>query len=61
MKVALSVGVQLMVRSDKASSGVIFTLDPDTGFDKVATYIRCLGAWRKCGAGKRKHRRISGL
>lgn len=32
MKVALSVGVQLMVRSDKASSGVIFTLDPETGF-----------------------------
>ncbi|HWP42393.1 MAG TPA: phosphoenolpyruvate synthase [Blastocatellia bacterium] len=30
--VALSVGVQEMVRSDKASAGVIFTLDPDTGF-----------------------------
>ena len=41
-KVALSVGVQLMVRSDKASSGVIFTLDPDTGFDKVALIS---GAW----------------
>lgn len=34
-KVALSIGVQLMVRSDLASSGVNFTLDPDTGFDKV--------------------------
>ena len=33
--VALSVGVQKMVRSDLASSGVAFTLDPDTGFDKV--------------------------
>jgi len=32
LKIALSVGVQKMVRSDKASSGVIFTLDPDTGF-----------------------------
>lgn len=42
MKVALSVGVQLMVRSDKASSGVIFTLDPDTGFDKV---VLISGAW----------------
>jgi pyruvate,water dikinase len=31
MKVALSVGVQKMVRSDLASAGVIFTLDPDTG------------------------------
>jgi pyruvate, water dikinase len=33
--VAISVGVQTMVRSDLASSGVAFTLDPDTGFDKV--------------------------
>lgn len=32
---ALSVGVQLMVRSDMASSGVAFTLDTETGFDKV--------------------------
>jgi len=31
MKVALSVGIQKMVRSDLASSGVIFTLDPDSG------------------------------
>lgn len=35
MKVALSIGVQLMVRSDKACAGVVFTLDPDTGFEKV--------------------------
>jgi pyruvate, water dikinase len=32
LKVALSVGVMPMVRSDKASSGVIFTLDPESGF-----------------------------
>ena len=32
LKVALSVGVMPMIRSDKASSGVIFTLDPETGF-----------------------------
>ncbi|GAA5335060.1 MULTISPECIES: phosphoenolpyruvate synthase [Thermus] len=31
LKVALSVGVQRMVRADSAASGVIFTLDPDTG------------------------------
>jgi pyruvate,water dikinase len=30
-RVALSVGVQKMVRSDRASAGVIFTLDPETG------------------------------
>jgi pyruvate,water dikinase len=32
LKVALSVGVQYMVRSDLASSGVIFTIDTETGF-----------------------------
>ncbi|MDT8271749.1 MAG: phosphoenolpyruvate synthase [Desulfomonilia bacterium] len=32
LKVALSVGVQKMVRSDKAGSGVMFTIDTDTGF-----------------------------
>jgi pyruvate,water dikinase len=31
-KVALSIGVQHMVRSDLATSGVIFTLDTETGF-----------------------------
>lgn len=35
MAVALSIGVQKMVRSDKASSGVIFTLDTETGFRDV--------------------------
>lgn len=35
MKVALSIGVQLMVRSDLACSGVMFTLEPDTGFENV--------------------------
>ena len=32
MGVALSVGVQKMVRSDKAGSGVMFTIDTETGF-----------------------------
>jgi len=31
LKVAISVGVQPMVRSDKAGSGVIFTLDTESG------------------------------
>ncbi|HZD43315.1 MAG TPA: PEP/pyruvate-binding domain-containing protein, partial [Methanomicrobiales archaeon] len=34
-RVALSIGVQKMVRSDLASSGVIFTLDTETGFRDV--------------------------
>ncbi len=35
MKVALSVGVQQMVRSDLAGSGVMFSIDTETGFDRV--------------------------
>ncbi|MCF7806537.1 MAG: phosphoenolpyruvate synthase [Simkaniaceae bacterium] len=35
LKTYLSVGVQKMVRSDKASSGVIFTLDMESGFKDV--------------------------
>ena len=34
-QVYLSIGVQKMVRSDMASSGVLFTLDTETGFDNV--------------------------
>ncbi|MDA0147295.1 phosphoenolpyruvate synthase [Vibrio sp. LaRot3] len=33
--ISLSAGVQRMVRSDKASSGVMFTLDTESGFDQV--------------------------
>jgi pyruvate,water dikinase len=35
LKVGLSVGVMKMVRSDRASSGVIFTLDTESGFRDV--------------------------
>ncbi len=42
MQVALSVGVQQMVRSDLASSGVCFTIDPETGFENV---IVINGGW----------------
>ncbi|SDA20243.1 phosphoenolpyruvate synthase [Nitrosospira sp. Nsp18] len=34
-EVALSVGVQRMVRSDIGAAGVMFTLDTESGFDKV--------------------------
>ncbi|HCG6603784.1 TPA: phosphoenolpyruvate synthase [Vibrio parahaemolyticus] len=33
--ISLSAGIQRMVRSDKASSGVMFTLDTESGFDRV--------------------------
>ena len=42
MQVALSVGVQRMVRSDLGSAGVAFTLDPETG-DTNVVYITA--AW----------------
>ncbi len=35
MKVALSIGVQQMVRSDLATSGVMFSIDTETGFRNV--------------------------
>lgn len=40
--VALSVGVQLMVRSDKSCSGVGFTIEPESGFENV---IVLSGVW----------------
>jgi pyruvate,water dikinase len=41
--VAISVGVQQMVRSDKASSGVSFTIDPDNGFKNGIIINSCWG------------------
>lgn len=35
LDVALSVGVQQMVRSDISGSGVMFSIDTETGFDKI--------------------------
>lgn len=43
LQVALSVGVQPMVRSDKASAGVIFTLDPESGFRDVVVVTGAYG------------------
>jgi pyruvate,water dikinase len=41
--VALSVGVQRMVRSDRASAGVIFTLDTESGFRDVVMITSAFG------------------
>ncbi|MEI2628053.1 phosphoenolpyruvate synthase [Erwinia aphidicola] len=41
--VALSAGVQRMVRSDLASSGVMFTIDTESGFDQVVFITSALG------------------
>jgi len=41
-KVALSVGIQKMVRSDKACAGIGFTLEPESGFPEI---IHLSGVW----------------
>src|SRR6266498_2485602 len=43
LQVALSVGVQPMVRSDKAGAGVIFTLDTESGFRDVVVVTGSYG------------------
>ncbi|MBP2639833.1 MAG: phosphoenolpyruvate synthase [Firmicutes bacterium] len=42
-KVALSIGVMKMVRSDLATSGITFTLDTETGFRDVIFITACYG------------------
>lgn len=43
MSVALSVGIQKMVRSDKAASGVMFTIDTETGFRDITLITAAWG------------------
>jgi pyruvate,water dikinase len=40
---AISVGIQPMIRSDKGTSGVIFTLDTESGFDQVILITAAYG------------------
>lgn len=47
LSVALSVGVQVMVRSDVAGAGVIFTLDPESGFAEVIVVSAAWGLGRR--------------
>lgn len=42
-KVALSIGIMKMVRSDMSTSGVIFTIDTETGFKDVVFITACYG------------------
>ena len=57
-KVALSVGVMKMVRSDLAASGVIFTLDTESGFRDVVFRHRVLGSRREHRAGQGRSGRV---
>ncbi|TSC75571.1 MAG: pyruvate, water dikinase [Parcubacteria group bacterium Gr01-1014_30] len=52
LKFALSVGVQKMVRSDLASSGVIFTVDTETGFQNVVLISSLFGIGEMIVKGK---------
>ncbi|MEK7542662.1 MAG: phosphoenolpyruvate synthase [Patescibacteria group bacterium] len=49
---ALAVGVQEMVRSDKGVSGVMFTIDPETGFNKVVLINASYGLGEMIGQGQ---------
>lgn len=51
-KVGLSVGVMKMVRSDLASSGVIFTLDTESGFRDVVLITAIYGLGENIVQGK---------
>lgn len=42
-EIALSVGVQMMVRADLASSGVCFSIEPETGFQNAILITGCWG------------------
>jgi pyruvate, water dikinase len=50
--VALSIGIQKMVRSDKASSGVMFTIDTETGFKNAILINASLGLGENIVKGK---------
>jgi len=52
MKVALSIGIQKMVRADKAGAGVMFTLDTDTGFRNVTMINASWGLGENVVQGK---------
>lgn len=51
-KVGLSVGIQKMARSDLASSGVMFSIDTESGFDKTVVINASYGLGENIVAGK---------
>ncbi|HSC96414.1 MAG TPA: phosphoenolpyruvate synthase [Burkholderiales bacterium] len=51
-EVALSAGIQRMVRSDLGASGVIFTLDTESGFDQVVFITSAYGLGETVVQGK---------
>jgi pyruvate,water dikinase len=43
LRLALSIGIQKMVRADLGSAGVAFTIDPDSGFPRVVVINAAFG------------------
>lgn len=52
LKIALSIGVQKMIKSDSASSGIIFTLDTETGFRDIVLINSIWGVGEMIVKGK---------
>lgn len=52
LKIALSVGIQKMIRSDLACSGIMFTLDTETGFQNVVLINSIYGIGEMIVKGK---------
>ena len=52
LKVALSIGVQKMVRSDKASSGIMFTVDTQSGSENLIMINSIYGIGENIVSGK---------
>jgi len=50
--IALSVGIQKMVRSDLASSGVMFTIDTESGFENAVLINSIYGLGENIVQGK---------
>jgi len=51
-KVALSIGIQKMVRSDKASSGIMFTVDTENGSEELILINSIFGLGENIVSGK---------
>ncbi|MHB0934950.1 MAG: phosphoenolpyruvate synthase [Armatimonadota bacterium] len=52
LEIALSVGIQKMVRADRAGAGVMFTLDTETGFPDVVVINAAWGLGESVVQGK---------
>ena len=61
MKVALSVGVQRMVRSDLGGAGVLFTIDTETGFGNIVLINASWGLGENVVQGAVDPGRVPGL